>query len=1172
VFTNIGQPYSFVSGETIEVSVDGGAFQPVVFPNTTVTADDVSGLFNGAVTGATATYFTDAFGNTVILFKSDNPDGLTSSLEFRNVNPGILERLGIASGKYVGHWVAEPYGASEIRIRGLARGAGSSLTVSASAATLTRMGLTAGTFDGSDDGEVPVVFPLIDQDNPTDPISVIGLIPEVLEFGEVDPAVESIIEQFNVKSAGSNLGVSTSSSAITSGGSTGGHLMGKSRGVADAGKPIVANAFGLADISFLRAAQDDAYRFFKKFIRGVFRPDANSVDALVTSVIETPGAEGNPGGNSGLFWVDIDRPDLLTSRSFRIRFGKLGVDKTPFMVTELGITGAEWLIDGQDTGGDGTAFGNAVAPMKLLDVNTDVAGTNAGGTRFIPLTSSVLAEGDRTLRIMESEKGTVEPVSLFRQVNGRWTTTCGDGTTSFGDFNGTDAIQQALLFFTTHISGPAGIVLQLKEGTFDVDIPNGSISIGNDNEVTLVGKGRNLTIIRNTDTTADTITVGTDSILHLKNLTVVDTASVGSNAVSLGVGTQLIAEDTYFEDCMLSVLNGASVRMNRCGINLPSASVPCMELTVSDGLGPSAHKKFSFIDCRFSAADHNPVTRVSAVNGAGSVTRIRHILFDRCEMSLGTTTDDGFGNLTGNCGVLDLNSDGTDVTAVTPEGVIVDKITYQDCHVDANRAAGAVSILMHLIPQTNGVSFDAGLDFLGITRLEINGGRWLAPPVNTLFNPFTIFEIGTAIDTTAKSDEFGGLFIRNAVMGFSGSGVDTGVIHGSATADIDGTLYMGAGDVAPADFYWGAWALGGLNIELDNTDFVGFSQLADSSSIAIRWNRFKMRNCTLSRFKASGSGSAAGIFRIRPRSGAAEYFEIRDLVIRGRSITAGTWGNIFNVEPNAEDASRTPYSPMTWDNVHVSQFDITGSAIPSYFVWLAGDAVDDDFWNGSISSYRNITIKNCNVRKISSLLYWYTGSVGIQNFLQNTKINGNEAAEGLGNAVLAFAAQAGGYPQIDHIEIKDNRIWEYEDVGIHIAQDYWKAAVPPRGGQVNITGNRVFDCDDSGGGGADVQIYLSTVGFQFDAATYNQRVHGTIRDNDCNTHPLTAAFIKVDGRDGVGGIDTIGGGVNPSGIASQDIPLRGVNTTWLYSGADSPTRYANNASLMIYNRAVFRTP
>jgi len=480
---------------------------------------------------------------------------------------------------------------------------------------------------------------------------------------------------------------------------------------------------------------------------------------------------------------------------------------------------------------------------------------------------------------------------------------------------------------------------------------------------------------------------------------------------------------------------------------------------------------------------------------------------------------------------------------------------------------------MHLIPQPNGVSFASG-GFLGITRLEIDGGQWLAPAINTAFNPFTIFEIGEATVGTNQSDEWGGLFIRNVQMGFSGSVLDVGILHGSATADIDDDLYGGSGDPRPIDIYWGAWALGGQHIELDNVDFVGFSQLAGSGGIVIRWNRCKMRKCTSARFKTGGSGSATGIFRLRPRfNNLTEYFEIQNLLIRGSDVTSGSWGNIFNVEPNANSGTRNYRSTMTWDNVQVIGFGFSGSPTSSRFIACNGGALPDLYWTGSPTSYRNLTVKNCNINKLDCLFAWVTPPSGSQNFLQNTKIIGNEASEGYSEGIIILAGQAGGTPQFDHIEIKNNRIWNYAGIGIYVAQDYWQVMpiIPGNpGSQVMIIGNTVFGCDS---GGNDEQIYISTFVYRVDVATHNQRIYGIIRDNDCRLTPLDSAYIRLDARDNAGVVVDVSGGFNPADYGFAECPVRGVITSWDYpSVLRSDARYVEDGNRMIMNNALLRTP
>ena len=1177
---NVGQPFSFVS-EAIDVSVDGAAFATISLTSAEVTTADVATAINIVLSGVMTAIAVTAIGSANVLLdlRTLNADGRTASIELRNTisGSGTLEKLGIAPGKYRGPFTAEPFGSDEIRIHGLARGPLSSVTMSGSTGTETRLGFTSGIFVGSVEGEVEVGFPVIDAANPTLGQEVTALVPEVLEFGEVDPAVESVIEQFNVRSSGSNVDDRASSGSVTGGGAA--SLVGQSRGIPDAGKPVVTNALGLIDMSFLRAARDDSYRFFKKLVRGDFRPGVNSVDALVTDVLETPGAEGHPGTNVGLFTVDVDRPDLLSSRQFRLRFGKLVSAKVPFSVTEVGIAGAEWLVNGQDSGGDGTAFGNATGPMKLLDANTDAAGLSTGGTRFIPLTSAVSTEGDRTLRIMEDEEGNSEPLSLFRQVNGRWSATCGDGTSSFGDFNGTDAIQQAITFYAAHVGG-SGFHLFLKAGDYEVNTANGPITV-DESEITIEGVSPDVTRISNTDAEADTIVVTTSKKLTLKNLLLRDQGTLGANMISLAENSSLVTEDLEITGGKLLMTDPRKVSMSRSSIQTIGAGVPCMEFVMSNGLsGNFDHVEFLFRDCEFRPDDDNPVTRISALNSAIPITRIKKVLFEDCRMLLLSTTDDGGGSMTGNCGVLELAPNGSDVRTGTDTGVIVDRISYRNCTVKANVVGNTVSCLMHLIPQGNGVLFDGGTEFMGVTRLEIEGGSWLAPTISTLFIPFSVFEVGTVVGTALKADEAGGLFIRNCVMGFEGSSADAGVSMGFATADLDGVLWAGPGDAAPLGIgEFGAWTIGCLHVEILDTKLVGFTAVGGNATfMSVKYHDFKMRGCDVLRLKDSGPGSTTSQFRFRARNVGATFgpgVVVQDMEYEGFSIAGGTPGGIFIMDPNTTvegvggaDYSAPEGNDVTIDNVNVRGWDDAGSFVTSRFMLCNGFVSNDSVYTGSLNHYQNLTIKNCKIKKMGPLFQYGTASVGEAQSCSNLRILDNEASDGFLSAVY-FVTGTGQTepPECTYFEIKGNKFWGYSGPGILWIQGVWEGLASSNNAYMVMVENQVRDNNTLP---TDEQIHISTA--TFGGVIADTRIQGVIRDNMCGSARAVTDIgtIKMDGIDGVPAVVSVSGGVNPTDHSQSTAPLRGADTG--HSTAATDDYYYTSSVLMTKNLARLETP
>ena len=88
---------------------------------------------------------------------------------------------------------------------------------------------------------------------------------------------------------------------------------------------------------------------------------------------------------------------------------------------------------------------------------------------MLPLTNNAaLGHGDGTMRVPGAEDayapGTYR-ASILRSLNARITMTVGDGTSSWGDFSGPDAIYDALEFIKNNTAATS-IVIQVKPGAY----------------------------------------------------------------------------------------------------------------------------------------------------------------------------------------------------------------------------------------------------------------------------------------------------------------------------------------------------------------------------------------------------------------------------------------------------------------------------------------------------------------------------------------------------------------------------------------------------------------------------------------------------------------------------------------------------------------------------------
>ncbi|HED37016.1 MAG TPA: hypothetical protein ENI76_02035, partial [Ignavibacteria bacterium] len=459
----ISAPYNFGGGSnsTLKIAVDGGTFTSVSLTTSNITAYSVAVAINNAITGLTATAITNVSGEFVEL-RSNNQDGTTSSISIESTNNSDVFRvLGLIPGIYKGYSICQPSGASEIKFIGIGRGSSSSITIySANSNTIANMGLPVGTYYGKNEGEESVDFPSLSTSGTSQKIAL--LFPEVMDFGEVPVSTSSTLASFSNKSSGSQFSFASKSYSIDGSYATG-------IGINAIGHPIVLDQSGLLPSSAANQFRTEYDNFFKKFIDGDF--SARTINALVTNNIEGSGYNDNTLSTSAKFTIDVDPVNAHSgvARSFDVQFSKGGTPFTPFKVSYLptAVNTVNWFIDANDVGSQHTAFANTSGPIRFYDSNTETYGGITSGSKVIPFSGNTGTQGDGTLRIMESEYGNTEPISILRQMNSKWCITVGNGTTSFGDFNGFDAIQQAIAFFLAHVpSNVTTLKIQLKSGPY----------------------------------------------------------------------------------------------------------------------------------------------------------------------------------------------------------------------------------------------------------------------------------------------------------------------------------------------------------------------------------------------------------------------------------------------------------------------------------------------------------------------------------------------------------------------------------------------------------------------------------------------------------------------------------------------------------------------------------
>jgi hypothetical protein len=771
---------------------------------------------------------------------------------------------------------------------------------------------------------------------------------------------------------------------------------------------------------------------------------------------------------------------------------------------------------------------------------------------------------------MEKEEGVLDPqvgggpaISLFRQTNARWSVTCGDGTNSFGDFNGDDAIQQAIAFRDTHkFTEP--LFIELKEGTFDVNVANGSIDVSH--HVTIIGKGIPQTLIRVTDSTSNAILMVDEGDLTLKDLTILRTGPPGGFGVSTNDQQgHLRMERVRVQNCSIRLYN----LMGDSGLEpafiardsefiASSAAVACVNIHLNDG---DVHASHQFINCVFWSSFDNPVCRVVAFTGSGQpYTRLKELLFDNCRMWLKSTSPSG-GNLLGNPGVLELDANGSNSDGGT-EGVSLDKVVYRNCDVKANTTNTSLSILMHLTTSSNGVSYDAFTDIMTVSRMEIDGGSWTCPAVTTVFNPFTCMNIGgESFKNPALGGDPGGLYIRNVRMGFDFE-FATAISHGSATADVDGECWEGPGDSAPADWDWAAFAVSAGYLVMENIDFTGFSQLSDSGDLAVKvledGGQAYLTNLRFSNYRVGGPGVRPySRLRIRPHD-TSRSAVLKDIHFIGEDGTSSRFADSFlMIDPNSYNRTYDKgTNSITVDGLRIEGFLNSGAQVNDYAIYLWGTVNVGSLYASSPQDYRNVTIQNCVVDSVGHFLFYQINS--IENYISNLKILGNTISNMKYEGIWLYLSGV-QKNNFDTINISNNFITGCGDSGIYLRMDRWRdILVPPfaPGSFMIITDNHVF-----GNGFPDMHL-----GYLGNNPATSEEPGGVIQGNNCNVQS-GSGYIQI-GRCQAGALAAL---ALTGTLGAQRV--RGVNTGYNVAFLGEITSfYHRNNNRMVHNEAYLSTP
>ncbi len=284
--------------------------------------------------------------------------------------------------------------------------------------------------------------------------------------------------------------------------------------------------------------------------------------------------------------------------------------------------------------------------------------------------------------------------------------TCGDGTLSFGDFNGANAINQAITYWQGLSPVPLTAVIYVKHGNYQ---QSASFTVsGAGHDLKIIGEGRSSTSI---------------------------TGPAGVSWALVSSGCQVSFQDVTLINGTATFLNyQGSVRGLRCYFSgviqlFASVGTPLQEGAItpyfaifddcefnsgsvfqwSQGTGSG----FLWRNCTFAGAQ----VPYFQFTGASTASVWRHIVCEHCNFQVNGIPSASATALVYDGGIMGVSTNGHDLT------MLLDEVVFEDCHVSSTDVSSDSVVLLHLFPLTNGTSSSR----VQIGQVTIRGGIWSLP-------------------------------------------------------------------------------------------------------------------------------------------------------------------------------------------------------------------------------------------------------------------------------------------------------------------------------------------------------------------------------------------------------------------------------------------------------------
>lgn len=416
----------------------------------------------------------------------------------------------------------------------------------------------------------------------------------------------------------------------------------------------------------------------------------------------------------------------IKSNAFATADGTYGTSKSDEMRVDVDLSndaGAafrSWLL----------FFGNASAlniqehntkGADYIEITTPRSDLGLEDGRLIanhgPMALSAVDHG--YLRWFDEDSG--ESGSLMKVLNNRVIMTCGDGTTTFGDFEGSTAVHDAVSFWITNNAAESAIIY-VKAGIYTFST---KLTLPAGRRLTIIGvssrdDAAGADAVEFVNSTAGdevfTLSSSTGSELHIENVSF--TRDTGDEAVLVNTGLcSLYMRNCRFTDQSLSIVGTSNHSQGGDMVHLQRCYFDCSGVAGNAPISFSSSASVAvrgmlFDDCYF--ANNTTRAAIRVIAGGTATWYLRKVLFNRCHFSLvGCSVTTGNPTTGSQTGVMSLEPDNT---AGSP---YVEDIEFRDCLVFSSSGNFPGLLYLRTSDGTSG-------SFIGLRKLVIRGGSWSA--------------------------------------------------------------------------------------------------------------------------------------------------------------------------------------------------------------------------------------------------------------------------------------------------------------------------------------------------------------------------------------------------------------------------------------------------------------